>query len=97
MSDKTRSTALALGVLSPGRERMMEQQLSQETSNPLATPATGKSERKIMKQFRNARRVVQRLVITGLVGVFLAACSSVSAPEDSVSVGDSSEPQIYLV
>jgi hypothetical protein len=97
MSDKFRSTALALGILSPGRERMMGQQLSQSTLNPLATPATGKSERTIMKSFRNARRVVQSLVITGLVGVFLAACSSVSAPEDSVSGGDSSEPQVYLV
>jgi hypothetical protein len=97
MSDKIRSTALALGVLSPGRERMIETLLSQETLNPLATPTTGKSERKTMKRFRTIRNVLQSLLITGLVGVFLAACSSVSTPEDSVSVGNPSEPQVYLV
>jgi hypothetical protein len=97
MSDKIRSTALALGVLSPGRERTLEQQLSQATLNPLVHPTRRKSERKIMKNFRNLRRVVQSLVTTGLAGVFLAACSSVSAPEDSVSVGDSGEPRVYLV
>jgi hypothetical protein len=95
MSDKTRTTCLALGVLSPGRERIMEKQLSQETLNPLATPTTGKSERKVMKNFRNVRRVLKSLVMMGLVGVFLAACSSVQTPEAIAT--DSSEPQVYLV
>lgn len=96
MSDKTRTTCLALGVLSPGRERMMENQLRQEILHPLTTPTMGKSERKVMKNLRNVRRVIKSLVMMGLVGVFLAACSSVSTPEN-IGVGDSSEPQVYLV
>lgn len=75
MSDKIRSTSLALGVLSPGRERMMENQLCQATLNPLASPTTGKSERKSMKHFRKGHSVFKSLSIM-LLGIFLAACST---------------------
>jgi hypothetical protein len=84
MSDKIRSTFLALGVLSPGRERMTETLLRQ--ASPPVPSTTGTFERKTMKPVvsKRQRGLVTRLKSLGMVlllGIFLAACST-ETPED---------------
>jgi hypothetical protein len=87
---------LALGVSSPGRERMIENLLSQATANPLAHPEMGTKKRSpLMKKVHTTTRtLVKNLFVTIFIGILLAACSGVPTPDLK---SNSEVPQVYLV
>jgi hypothetical protein len=96
-STEARNICLALGALSPGRERLMEQCLSQANPNTLTLPEKENPLRshQMKKGKRMIRNSFKSLVMTSLTGLVLAACSSVEMPEAASS--NVNEPRVYLL
>jgi hypothetical protein len=77
MNERTEAYKICrdLGALSPGRERLIETYLSQANPDAPVLPTKTNPARSHCSK-RNVKNVFKSLLITGLVGSVLAACSS---------------------